>query len=95
MINRALTVAFCPSGSCIGTSADTDRDATADAKGESHTRDLLRAVDFYATVLAMASHDLRQPLQVIVRARPEISESTFGGVKHGFTTQSSYHILWW
>jgi hypothetical protein len=55
MINRALTVAFCPSGSCIGTSADTDRDATADAKskGESHTRDLLRAVDFYATVLAM------------------------------------------
>jgi two-component system phosphate regulon sensor histidine kinase PhoR len=68
MINRALTVAFCPSGSCIGTSADTDRDATADAKGESHTRDLLRAVDFYATVLAMASHDLRQPLQVIVSA---------------------------
>jgi len=68
MINRALTVAFCPSGSCIGTSADTDRDATADAKGESHTRDLLRAVDFYATVLATASHDLRQPLQVIVSA---------------------------
>jgi two-component system, OmpR family, phosphate regulon sensor histidine kinase PhoR len=68
MINRALTVAFCPSGSCIGTSADTDRDATADAKGESQTRDLLRAVDFYATVLAMASHDLRQPLQVIVSA---------------------------
>jgi len=63
MINRALTVACCPSGSCIGASTDADRDATADAKGESHTRDLLRAVDFYATVLAMASHDLRQPLQ--------------------------------
>jgi hypothetical protein len=30
-----------------------------------------------------------------LRARPEISESTFERVKHGFTTQSSYHILWW
>jgi hypothetical protein len=30
-----------------------------------------------------------------LRARSEISESTFERVKHGFTTQSSYHILWW
>jgi len=34
-------------------------------------------------------------LRIRLRARPEISESTFERVKHGFTTQSSYHILWW
>ena len=29
-----------------------------------------------------------------LRARPEIIESTFDRVKYGFTTVSTYHILW-
>jgi light-regulated signal transduction histidine kinase (bacteriophytochrome) len=33
------------------------------------TGDLLRTDDFYETVLAMASHDLRQPLQLIISAQ--------------------------
>jgi len=33
------------------------------------TGDLLRTDDFYETVLAMASHDLRQPLQLIINAQ--------------------------
>jgi two-component system phosphate regulon sensor histidine kinase PhoR len=68
MISRGSTVAFCPSAPCVGASTDTDRDATTDNQGKSQTRDLLRAIDFYASVLAMASHDLRQPLQAIVSA---------------------------
>ena len=31
--------------------------------------DILRTDDFYETVLAMASHDLRQPLQLIISAQ--------------------------
>ena len=33
------------------------------------TGDLLRTDDFYETVLVMASHDLRQPLQLIISAQ--------------------------
>src|SRR6267142_6284739 len=31
----------------------------------------------------------------ILRARPEIIESTFDRVRYGFTTDFPYHILWW
>jgi len=49
-------------------SEDAGTDETLDGDDKLHRRDLLRAIDFYITVLAMASHDLRQPLQVIVGA---------------------------
>jgi signal transduction histidine kinase len=35
------------------------------ADDQQRERDLVRTIDFYAAVLAMACHDLRQPLQVI------------------------------
>jgi alkanesulfonate monooxygenase SsuD/methylene tetrahydromethanopterin reductase-like flavin-dependent oxidoreductase (luciferase family) len=31
----------------------------------------------------------------VLRARPEIIESTFDRVRYGFTTDFPYHILWW
>ena len=63
-----VPVAFCPSDCCTDVSQDAGTDETLDGEDKLHRRDLLRAVDFYITVLAMASHDLRQPLQVIVGA---------------------------
>jgi hypothetical protein len=68
MMERGLAVAFCPSDCCTDVSEDAGTDETLDGDDKLHRRDLLRAIDFYITVLAMASHDLRQPLQVIVGA---------------------------
>ncbi len=68
MMERGLAVAFCPSDCCTDVSEDAGTDETLDGEDKLHRRDLLRAIDFYITVLAMASHDLRQPLQVIVGA---------------------------
>jgi two-component system, OmpR family, phosphate regulon sensor histidine kinase PhoR len=68
MMERGLAVGFCLSDCCIDPSQDAGTDETPDGEGRLHRRDLLQAVDFYAAVLAMASHDLRQPLQVIVSA---------------------------
>lgn len=68
MMERGLAAAFCPSDCCTDVSQDAGTDETLDGEDKLHRRDLLRAVDFYITVLAMASHDLRQPLQVIVGA---------------------------
>ena len=68
MMERGLPVVFCPSDCCADVSQDAGTDETLDGEDKLHRRDLLRAVDFYITVLAMASHDLRQPLQVIVGA---------------------------
>src|SRR5258708_2200653 len=31
----------------------------------------------------------------VLRACPKITESTFERVKYGFTTEQSYHMLWW
>jgi signal transduction histidine kinase len=63
-----MAAAFCPSECCTGVSKIGGNKRRPNGKGKPYRRDLLRAVDFYATVLAMASHDLRQPLQVIVGA---------------------------
>ena len=68
MMERGLAVAFCPSDCCTDVSRDAGTAETLDGEDKLHRRDLLRAIDFYITVLAMASHDLRQPLQVIVGA---------------------------
>jgi two-component system phosphate regulon sensor histidine kinase PhoR len=68
MMERGFAVAFCPSDCCTDVSDDAGTDETLNGEDKLHRRDLLRAVDFYITVLAMASHDLRQPLQVIVGA---------------------------
>jgi two-component system, OmpR family, phosphate regulon sensor histidine kinase PhoR len=43
-------------------------DATALPQGEHRERELQRASDFHAVLLAMAGHDLRQPLQSITGA---------------------------
>lgn len=64
MINRELATAFCPSDHCINAGRDA---GTAElVKGASVSPDLLRIVNFYASILAMATHDLRQPLQVVI-----------------------------
>jgi His Kinase A (phospho-acceptor) domain len=68
MTERAMAAAFCPSECCTGVSKIGGNKRRPNGKGKPYRRDLLRAVDFYATVLAMASHDLRQPLQAIVGA---------------------------
>jgi len=68
MRNTEIAVPFCASGCCIGAGKDADVYGTTDADVKSEMRDLLRTIDFYATVLAIACHDLRQPLQVIVSA---------------------------
>ena len=68
MTNREISVPFCASGCCIDAGRDPDGYGATDADAKSEMQDLLRAVDFYATVLAIACHDLRQPLQVIVSA---------------------------
>src|ERR1700731_1766577 len=68
MMERGLAVVFCPSDCCTDMGDDAGTDETLNGEDKLHRRDLLRAVDFYITVLAMASHDLRQPLQVIVGA---------------------------
>ena len=68
MMERGLPVVFCPSDCCADVSQDAGTDETLDGEDKLHRRDLLRAVDFYITVLAMARTDLRQPLQVIVGA---------------------------
>jgi two-component system phosphate regulon sensor histidine kinase PhoR len=66
MINRGMAVAFCPTSHCITGGRDAKNIETAE--GQSQTRDLLQAVDFYTSILAMATHDLRQPLQIIISA---------------------------
>jgi two-component system, OmpR family, phosphate regulon sensor histidine kinase PhoR len=68
MINRGLAVAFCPSDPCVSAGRDAKYTGTAEVEGRSRRRDLLRTIDFYASILAMATHDLRQPLQVIISA---------------------------
>jgi hypothetical protein len=68
MTERAMAAAFCPSECCTGVSKIGGNKRRPNGKCKPYRRDLLRAVDFYATVLAMASHDLRQPLQAIVGA---------------------------
>jgi two-component system, OmpR family, phosphate regulon sensor histidine kinase PhoR len=66
MINRELATAFCPSDYCINAGRDA---GTAElVEGASESPDLLRIVNFYASILAMATHDLRQPLQVVIGA---------------------------
>jgi imidazolonepropionase-like amidohydrolase len=37
----------------------------------------------------------RQAEATLLRTCQEISESTFERIKYGFTTVSSYHMLWW
>src|SRR5258707_12109684 len=55
-MSREMAAGLCSPNDCIG------------AGSKPQGRDLLRAVDFYASILAMATHDLRQPLQVIISA---------------------------
>jgi len=35
-----------------------------------------------------------ETIEATLRARPEMTESTFERVEYGFTTQYSYHMLW-
>ena len=43
------------------------RESQSVVNGEQVTNDLRRANEFHVALLAMAGHDLRQPLQVVVR----------------------------
>jgi signal transduction histidine kinase len=65
MVHKAMPVAYCVHGRRSDNGhgpTDTEDDGT------SPRPELLRAVDFYASILAIAAHDLRQPLQAIVGA---------------------------
>jgi signal transduction histidine kinase len=65
MVNKGMRVAYCIGGR----RGDNDHGPTdTEDDGASPRPELLRAVDFYASILAMAAHDLRQPLQAIVSA---------------------------
>jgi two-component system, OmpR family, phosphate regulon sensor histidine kinase PhoR len=69
MENRGVPVAVCPSNYCIGGTRCNDNGMTkAEDDSKSQREKLLRAVDFYVSILAMATHDLRQPLQAIISA---------------------------
>ena len=86
VISRRMTLGFWPSASCIDTSADTE--AVSGGGRQSQTRDLLQTVDFYATVLAMASHDLRQPLQAIVSAHDLLARRLTAGPEREYLERS-------
>jgi signal transduction histidine kinase len=68
MVERGLAVAFSPSDTSVGISEAANKDARHGGESELRIQQLLRAVDFYQAVLAMASHDLRQPLQTVISA---------------------------
>src|SRR5947207_5367881 len=55
-MSREMAGGLCSPNDCIA------------AGSKSQGRDLLHAVDFHAAILAMVTHDLRQPLQAIISA---------------------------
>ncbi len=57
---------------------DIERRASRDRRRE---HELARANDFYAAMLAMATHDLRQPLQVIAGCHELLAEELLAGRK--------------
>src|SRR3954452_24161805 len=81
MVTKGMPVAFCSSDYCIGARRrDNDHGPTdTEDDGTSPRPELLRAVDFYASILAMAAHDLRQPLQAIVSALELLSRRVTEG----------------
>lgn len=81
MVTKGMPVAFCSSDHCIGERRrDNDHGPTDTEDGGTPPRpELLRAVDFYASILAMATHDLRQPLQAIVSALELLSRRVTEG----------------
>jgi two-component system phosphate regulon sensor histidine kinase PhoR len=81
MVTKGMPVAFCSSDYCIGGRRRDDDHGPTDTEddGKSPRPELLQAVDFYASILAMATHDLRQPLQVIVSALELLSRRVTEG----------------
>ena len=76
MVNKGMRVAYCIGGR----RGDNDHGPTdTEDDGASPRPELLRAVDFYASILAMAAHDLRQPLQAIVSALELLSRRVTEG----------------
>jgi two-component system phosphate regulon sensor histidine kinase PhoR len=73
MSGTEMAVAFSPS--------DTGAGIRVVGESELCRQHLLRAVDFYATVLAMACHDLRQPLQVVVSAHELLARRLAGRIE--------------
>jgi signal transduction histidine kinase len=78
MMERGMAVAFLPVG-VLHRRTQGGWQPGPDGERKPHRRDLVRAVDLYATVLAMASHDLRQPLQVIVGAHELLARRLTAG----------------
>jgi two-component system phosphate regulon sensor histidine kinase PhoR len=86
VISRRMNIGFWPSASCIDASADCE--AASGGVRQSKTGDLLRTVDFYTTVLAIASHDLRQPLQAIVSAHDLLARRLTAGPEREYLERS-------
>jgi two-component system, OmpR family, phosphate regulon sensor histidine kinase PhoR len=76
-----MAVAPWPSDTSAGISDAASGDARLGGDSEPRRQHLLRAVDFYATVLAMACHDLRQPLQVIVSTYELLARRIADGIE--------------
>lgn len=83
MVTKGMPVAFCSSDYCVGGRRRDDdhgpTDTNTEDGGTPPRPELLRAVDFYASILAMATHDLRQPLQAIVSALELLSRRVTEG----------------
>jgi signal transduction histidine kinase len=83
MRTRGTAVAFCPSDYCIGAVRGADDIGAIETEGKRERRDLSRSVDFYVSLLAMATHDLRQPLQAVVAAHDLLAKRITGGPERG------------
>jgi signal transduction histidine kinase len=79
MKTRGTAVAFSPSDYCIGAARGADDNGAIETEGKRERRDLSRSVDFYVSLLAIATHDLRQPLQAVVAAHDLLAKRITGG----------------
>jgi multiple sugar transport system substrate-binding protein len=74
----------------------------ADDNNAFHAKQIVMDLDgTISTEVAVLSQGKKEDYNDIVtmglalRTCPEIIESTFERVKYGFTTELSYHMLWW
>jgi two-component system, OmpR family, phosphate regulon sensor histidine kinase PhoR len=84
MRTREAAVAFSPSDYCIGAGRSADDNGAIKTEGKWQGGNLSRSVDFYVSILAMAAHDLRQPLQAVIAAHELLAKRITGGPERGY-----------
>jgi len=60
--------------------------------GEQVTHDLRRANEFHVALLAMAGHDLRQPLQVVISSYDWLSRRVDEDLARKFSTAANSEV---